>query len=173
MGGTDDPSNLIRLSVEEHAEAHRKLYEEHGRWQDYLAWKTLSGLVGKDEAMKEIYRQNGIFLSNLPRTEEWKRNISKSNSKPKTGSALIACRENSKKGVDAWKGKHHTEESKRKIGENASRFHSGRPKYTHRKKVYGDGVIYESLQSAAEINGVSRVTIHNRIKNEKFDWYKV
>ena len=31
-GGTDDPSNIIELSVEEHAEAHRILYEQYGRW---------------------------------------------------------------------------------------------------------------------------------------------
>jgi len=51
MGGTDDPSNLIELSVEEHAEAHRKLYEEHGKQEDLMAWKMLSGQIGKDEAL--------------------------------------------------------------------------------------------------------------------------
>ena len=40
MGGSDDPSNLISLSVEDHAEAHRLLYESHGCWQDFLAWHT-------------------------------------------------------------------------------------------------------------------------------------
>jgi len=51
-GGTDDPDNLIELTVDEHAEAHRKLYEEHGRWQDFMAWKALSGQIGKDEIRK-------------------------------------------------------------------------------------------------------------------------
>jgi len=51
LGGTDDPSNLIELTVEEHAEAHRLLYEQHGNWQDYCAWQALSGQIGKDEAM--------------------------------------------------------------------------------------------------------------------------
>jgi hypothetical protein len=41
MGGTDDPSNLVELTVEEHAEAHRKLYEEFGYLQDKLAWQGL------------------------------------------------------------------------------------------------------------------------------------
>ena len=50
-GGTDEPSNLIRLTIEEHAEAHKKLYEEHGRWQDRLAWKSLSGIINKSEAV--------------------------------------------------------------------------------------------------------------------------
>ena len=29
MGGTDDPSNLIELTVEEHAEAHKILFEKY------------------------------------------------------------------------------------------------------------------------------------------------
>lgn len=48
-GGTDEPSNLIYLTIEEHAKAHKQLWEEYGRWQDYLAWKGLSGNIGKDE----------------------------------------------------------------------------------------------------------------------------
>ncbi len=31
MGGSDDPSNLIELSVEEHSQAHLKLYEQYGK----------------------------------------------------------------------------------------------------------------------------------------------
>ena len=54
MGGSDDPSNLVRLTVEEHAEAHRKLYEEHGRIEDRLAWKGLEGLIGKEQICAEI-----------------------------------------------------------------------------------------------------------------------
>ena len=42
MGGTDDPSNIIELTVEGHAEAHRNLFEEYGNWQDYAAWQGLS-----------------------------------------------------------------------------------------------------------------------------------
>lgn len=50
IGGTDDPSNLIELSVEDHAEAHRVLYEECGREEDRMAWLGLSGQVSKKEA---------------------------------------------------------------------------------------------------------------------------
>ena len=53
MGGTDDPFNLIELTVEEHADAHRQLFEEHRRWQDKLAWQLLSGMIGKEEAIRE------------------------------------------------------------------------------------------------------------------------
>jgi hypothetical protein len=43
MGGTDDPENLIELTIEEHAEAHKVLFEKHGKIEDYWAWKGLSG----------------------------------------------------------------------------------------------------------------------------------
>ena len=29
-GGTDDPSNLVQLTVEEHAQAHKELFEKYG-----------------------------------------------------------------------------------------------------------------------------------------------
>jgi len=60
MGGTDDPSNLELLSVDEHADRHRVLYETHGKHEDYIAWKGLSGKIGKDEIMKELYALGGI-----------------------------------------------------------------------------------------------------------------
>ena len=39
LGGSDDESNIISLTVEQHSEAHRILYETHGKIEDYLAWK--------------------------------------------------------------------------------------------------------------------------------------
>ena len=58
MGGTDDPSNIVELTVEEHAEAHRKLYEQYGKVQDFLAWKGLLGIIPKQELISQL-------LSNL------------------------------------------------------------------------------------------------------------
>ena len=56
VGGTDDPSNIIVLTIEEHAEAHRVLYEKYGRTEDRLAWLGLSGQIGKDEILLELAR---------------------------------------------------------------------------------------------------------------------
>tara|TARA_Y100000296_G_scaffold37424_1_gene43351 strand:+ start:136 stop:555 length:420 start_codon:yes stop_codon:yes gene_type:complete len=68
-GGTDEPTNLIRLTIDEHAEAHRVLYEKYNRWQDKLAWKSLSGMIDKKEILWEIYHR--------PRSDEHKKNQSK------------------------------------------------------------------------------------------------
>ena len=57
-GGTDDPSNLVKLTVAEHAEAHRKLFEEHGNQYDYLAWKGLAGEIGREEILYEVRKEN-------------------------------------------------------------------------------------------------------------------
>jgi hypothetical protein len=54
MGGTDDPDNLIELSVEDHAEAHKKLFEEYGHWQDYLAWQGLSKIIPREELISMV-----------------------------------------------------------------------------------------------------------------------
>lgn len=57
-GGSDDPSNLVHLTVEEHAEAHKKLWEQYGCWQDKIAWRTLSGQISIQEARKEMMEYN-------------------------------------------------------------------------------------------------------------------
>lgn len=59
MGGSDDPENLIELSIQEHAEAHRILYEKYGKIEDYWAWKGLSGQIGKEDLLREINIYNG------------------------------------------------------------------------------------------------------------------
>jgi hypothetical protein len=64
-GGTDDPSNLVELSVDDHAEAHRKLYEEYGRWQDYVAWQGLAKLSPKEELVKRLQSEGGKLRHQL------------------------------------------------------------------------------------------------------------
>jgi hypothetical protein len=146
MGGTDDPSNLIQLTVEEHAEAHRKLFEQHGRWQDKLAWKTLSGQITFAEAARQARiesnkRRKGAVLSEehkrklseatkgMPKSEETRKNISiglkgivRSEEHRKNLSAANKGRkhtEQARKNMSASRiGRKHSEETKRKIRES-------------------------------------------------------
>jgi hypothetical protein len=85
MGGTDDPSNLIELTVEEHAEAHRLLYEKYGKWEDYYAWQGLAGIIPKSELVREIQRvaNTGKFMSEETREKIRQANIGKKH-KPET-----------------------------------------------------------------------------------------
>lgn len=59
MGGSDDSSNLIELTPEEHAEAHKILFEQHGHWQDYVAWQGLAKLSEKADLIKVILSESG------------------------------------------------------------------------------------------------------------------
>ena len=78
----NDPSNLIQLSIEDHAEEHRKLYEKYGYWEDKVAWKTLSGQISVAEAIKETQR-----LANLGNTHTKGRKLTKEH-KDKIGKRL-------------------------------------------------------------------------------------
>ena len=50
MGGSDDLSNLVELTRDEHAQAHMKLYEQFGKKEDLGAYYLLTGQT--DEAAK-------------------------------------------------------------------------------------------------------------------------
>lgn len=90
LGGTYEPSNVILLTIEEHAEVHRKMYEQDGRWQDYVAWQGLSGRIGKEEIIRlviinankgkkhteETKRKMSIARKGKPKSEEHRRNMS-------------------------------------------------------------------------------------------------
>ena len=59
-GGTDDPSNIIHLTPEEHAGAQKKLWEQYGRWQDYCAWQGLAELSKDKEHISLMNREKNI-----------------------------------------------------------------------------------------------------------------
>ncbi len=84
-GGTNDKTNIIELTPEEHAEAHRILFETYGRWQDYLAWQGLSGRMDKEQINREKASKANTGREPWhkgkkigPRSEETKRRISES-----------------------------------------------------------------------------------------------
>ncbi len=79
-GGSDDPSNIVELTTEEHALAHKKLFEQYGRWQDELAYLGLSGQIGREEAIRRAQSLSNKGNQNslgCKRTQEYKDNISK------------------------------------------------------------------------------------------------
>ena len=52
MGGTDDKSNIIELTVQEHAIAHKKLWKQFHKIEDKIAWLCLSGQIDNAEAIR-------------------------------------------------------------------------------------------------------------------------
>ncbi len=74
MGGTDDPSNLVEVSVEEHAELHFALYLEHGKYEDYIAYNMLAGRTSEGERVMNILRSE--YMTNRAITDEVRQNMS-------------------------------------------------------------------------------------------------
>lgn len=64
-GGTDDPTNIVHLTIEEHAEAHRVLFETYGRWQDNAAYTGLLKIYSKEDHHKIIARNSGMKTVDL------------------------------------------------------------------------------------------------------------
>lgn len=133
MGGTDDPSNLIELSIEEHAEAHRNLYEKHGHWQDRIAYEALSKRIGKEEILREKQgaphrgkkktqeQIDKIKKSCEERTQRWKSDPERWAEINKKRSEAMKGRKKSVEAIENWKKSRmkneewHSEETKKKI----------------------------------------------------------
>ncbi len=102
MGGDDSAENLVELTIEEHAAAHQKLYEEYGRWQDYVAWQGLSKLDQNFDAARQAMiaggRKGGSaskLTKQLPENREKARQITK------------ARRAEQKYNAKTWNGKSY------------------------------------------------------------------
>ena len=53
-GGFDEPSNLIKLTVTQHAMFHYCNWQLWGDKRDWLAWRGLIGEIGKEEIIHEL-----------------------------------------------------------------------------------------------------------------------
>ena len=157
MGGSDDPSNLVLLTVEEHAEAHRILYEHHGNRKDLVAWKALSEQIGKEEiwlerssmggqAFKERMKDPQFAKEHAERTRRQNKKNWKEN--PEIF-ANFRC---------DWTGRKHKESSKKKIGLKNSITQRGK-----RNSQYGTMWI---------TNGFENKKVQKNIDSLPEGWYK-
>ena len=153
-GGSNDPSNLIELTVEEHAEAHRILFEQHGRWQDEIAWLNLTGRITCEEARVLAVKKS---LTGIPKSDQHKKNMSDS---MKRASSKI-----------------HTKEASRKLSETMKRL-GRRPPNSAGKVWITDGIKQTLILPTTEIpNGYRlgrlrgykckiRKNLNNRVKQQ-------
>ena len=119
MGGSNDDSNLIELTIEEHANAHRLLYERYNKEEDYLAWQALSAQIGHDEI---TYRKNSIGGKNN------KGRVKSPEHRQKISQSLKRYWTENPRGLD-YREFSHTDESRSKIsksmiGNTSSKNHS-------------------------------------------------
>lgn len=145
MGG-NEKENLVELTIEDHAEAHRLLFEEHGCWQDKIAWQTLSGQISGIEAAQLARR-----LANTGDNNPMRR-----------------CPGAKEKMAAALRGRTYgpcSEERKRKIGERAK----GNTRGAFGKGVSrGKGVPKsEETRVKMSLSAKGKIYITNGITNRK------
>lgn len=68
----------ITLTVNEHADIHKHYYELWGFHEDYVAWKSLSGQIGREDIFIEKSRIGGTKNKDIKKVFEHRENISKS-----------------------------------------------------------------------------------------------
>ena len=71
MGGSNHPSNIVELTVQEHADAHNLLYSMYKNPYDRIAEQTLLGYIDMDEAKRLAMQAN----RESPHSEETKAKI--------------------------------------------------------------------------------------------------
>lgn len=143
-GGSDDSSNLVLLTVEEHAEEHRKLWENHGRWQDKIAWKTLSGQITIQEAHEQMMK----YDNPMHRPEVLEKMSGKNHWVHREGNISNWITDNPMKKPEITKklsGENHWSKRPGKI-HNAKVNH---PK-GNSKKIMIDGITFNTIKEACE-----------------------
>lgn len=159
-GGTDDPSNLVELTIEDHAIAHEVRYRIYGDDRDRVAALMIRGQISGYDAFIEMVSR--------PKSEEWKK-----------------ARSNAMKGENnpMW-GKTTSDAQKDAVGKSAKKRFTGVPKNykvcnpvmcgkdnpKSRVVLVGDQR-YDTVKQAAQAYGVSRVTARRRLTVDTFpDW---
>lgn len=117
MGGTYAADNVVLLSVPDHAEAHRLLWEQYGRWQDKCAWLMLSNQIKHPYSLGAAKGNQNASGKHSMSAEHY----------PKMRLARLGS-----PGTFGFLGKHHSPETKEK--QRAA--NKGRPlSLKHRQKL--------------------------------------
>lgn len=162
MGGSDDAYNLVELTVEEHAEAHRILYEKYGKEEDRLAWLGLSKQISKLELLAEIRK-----------SKEYKRKHREAITSPEYRKKMSLAVSGEKHPMF---GKKHTQKSIEKIKEARKKQIFSKEQIEKRtKKLYKsiqtpDG-IFSSRNEASQYYNVDPSTLNYWIKTKPNEYY--
>ena len=118
MGGSDDPSNLVEVTIEEHAELHLSLYLEHGKYEDYIAYNMLAGKTTEGERVLNLVRSD--YMKNRVVSQRIRDRMREYNlTKVYTDEERKARSERTKGDKNPFYGKTHTNDTKERIREAA------------------------------------------------------
>jgi len=166
MGGTNNPSNLIELSVEGHADAHRILFEQHGRWQDYAAWQGLTGRMTKEEIIRfklsQTHKGKKLSAKHIEILREKGKKLTGVNN-PMFGKTIS---DSQKQAISkANKGKFMSEKTREKIRQaNLGKIRSEESKEKNRLSHLGKVASDETRQKISEANRKRVVTNSHKKK---------
>jgi hypothetical protein len=149
MGGSDEPSNLITLTIEEHAQAHKDLYEKCGKIEDQIAFRMLSGQITAAEASHLARKHRD---TSYMKTEEYRTKISKANKNKEPWNK-------GKKGVQIFSDEVRKKKSDMNLGS----------KNPNSKRVKFEGTIYDTLKQCVEANR-HKITRHSLGKHPSFSY---
>ena len=60
----NEPWNLVELTIEEHAIWHKIRFDLYGDWEDEVAYRTLTGQIGKEEATQQTLSKSVTETNN-------------------------------------------------------------------------------------------------------------
>jgi len=188
-GGSDEPSNLIELSISEHAKAHKTLWAQHGHIEDFIAWKCLSGRR-LSESDRILLAKSGFikYMSNPKNKESWKHNIRKARksqviTEEHKKNISISLKRSYNEGRKVYKKPssevllNNYNKNKEKMAENRKTSSKWKASVTSKEsrekrrknskksfKILIDGNVYDSIRQAAKESGYSYYTIRSMIR---------
>lgn len=116
LDGVDSSDNLVEITVEQHALAHKWLWEIYGCIEDKIAYQVLSGKIGKEELMLQLASLGGKTQKYRVLSSEHKRKIGLSNSKKRRTPEQNEVNRMRHLGKIPWnKGQKYTDEMKRNM----------------------------------------------------------
>jgi|TARA_R110000796_G_scaffold97265_2_gene204183 hypothetical protein len=187
IGGSDDPSNLIELTIEEHAKAHFDLWKKFGRIEDKIAWECLSGRNLSEEE-RIILSKSGFekFLLDESKVTKWKNKISNTltgkiqseETKIKRSNSLkLAYKEGRKKVIvnsDDARRRYYENNISQLMAEGRKKSQEWKNSVTSEeykikktlsdprsKKVSVDGIVYNSIREASKKTNINYSKLRN------------
>jgi len=159
-GGTNDPDNIIVLTVTQHAMYHFANWQLWGRVEDKIAWRGLSGIISHEDAVRETNSLGGrkggsLGGKNQPREVK----VSNCNKMRKylTPEALSRG------------GKNMSPEQRRKNGLTTAEKTSRRVVLTSPEGVESEA---KSVAAAAELIGCKPASLVNVLKGKRSQVWK-
>ena len=166
MGGGDEPSNIIEVSITQHIIWHFANWQRMGNYQDKIAYKLLANTdASEEQEILRLQRCREVMKSMTPEERKNKNKLSTEIKRtPEARKSLsIKMKQQRSNGIAL------TEEGRQRIKEAALKATIARSKGVRHIPT---GIIYASIRLAARETHTSRNTIKNSITGVG-NWEKV